>query len=203
MAAAPQLPALPSAIALFHQHIAQHSTTLVLREKMLSLSGDSFSISTVPGNTPIFSVSGSAFSLSGRKTISDTSGTPLFDIRKEHFKIPSTYYAETPNDEKKIFEVKGKFSLGSSKAVGVFEYQTQQGQRKAASLMMKGDFFDRKADITDEETGSVVGRIDRQFLNARELVGGQQTYAVTVAPGMDMAVVVAMCICLDERQNEK
>lgn len=68
---------------------------------------------------------------------------------------------------------------------------------------MKGDFFDRKASITDEATGQVVAVIDRQFLNARELLGGQQTYHVTVAPNVDLAIIVAMCICLDERRNEK
>lgn len=68
---------------------------------------------------------------------------------------------------------------------------------------MKGDFFDRKASITDQASGQVVAVIDRQFLNARELLGGQQTYHVTIAPNVDMAIIVAMCICLDERRNEK
>lgn len=67
---------------------------------------------------------------------------------------------------------------------------------------MKGDFFDRKADITDAATGQPLARIDRQFLNARELLGGQQTYHVTVAPNVDLAIIAAMCICLDERRNE-
>lgn len=67
---------------------------------------------------------------------------------------------------------------------------------------MKGDFFDRKADITDEATGQTVATIDRKFFNARELLGGQQTYIVTCAAGIDMAIICAMCICLDERRNE-
>lgn len=67
---------------------------------------------------------------------------------------------------------------------------------------MKGDFFDTHADITCERTGSVVARIDRKFFNASELLGGQQTYAVTIAAGVDMALIAGMCICLDERRNE-
>jgi uncharacterized protein YxjI len=69
--------------------------------------------------------------------------------------------------------------------------------------MMKGDFFDRKAEITDVATGQVAATIDRKFFNARELIGGQQTYVVTVSPGVDMALIVAMCIALDEKRNEK
>lgn len=199
---ASHLPHLPSPIALFPQFIARQSETLILKEKVLSLSGDSFSIKTYPGQQPVLSVSGNAFSLSGRKTITDMSGSPLFQIRKQHFKIPATYYAENLEGQK-IFEVQGKWSFGTSKAYGVFSYLDQaSGQTKQARLFMKGDFFDRGADITDEATGHVVARIDRKFLNARELLGGQQTYAVTVAPGMDLAVIVAMCICLDERRNE-
>lgn len=67
---------------------------------------------------------------------------------------------------------------------------------------MKGNFFDTKAAIRDEQTGAVVAKIDRQLFNARELLGGQQTYGVTVAPGMDMALIVVMVICLDEKRND-
>jgi uncharacterized protein YxjI len=199
----PHLPPLPTPIAIFPQFIARQTETLKLREKILSLSGDSFSIATHPGNQPVLSVAGTAFSLSGRKTVSDMSGTPLFQIRKQHFSFPATYYAEDP-EGRKFFEVEGKFSFGSSKAVGLFSYQDQQtNQLRQARLLMKGDFFDRKAEIVDEGTGLVVATIDRKFFNARELLGGQQTYVVGVAQGMDMAIVVAMCICLDERRNER
>lgn len=68
---------------------------------------------------------------------------------------------------------------------------------------MKGNFFDTYADITDSRTGQPVARIDRKMLNARELLTSQQTYVVTVAQGVDLALVTAMCICLDERRNER
>jgi uncharacterized protein YxjI len=92
-------------------------------------------------------------------------------------------------------------SVGSSKAVGVFKSTLGGGQD--CEWMMKGDFFDRKAEITDVATGQVVATIDRKFFNASELIGGQQTYVVTVSPGVDMALIVAMCIALDEKRNEK
>ncbi|ETN45155.1 uncharacterized protein HMPREF1541_10032 [Cyphellophora europaea CBS 101466] len=199
---AAQLQPLPRPIAIFPQFIARQSESIKLREKIMSLSGDSFYIETYPSKQPLLQVKGDAFSLSGRKAVADMQGNPLFTIRKQHFSIPSTYYAEDPAGNK-FFEVQGKWSLGSSKAVGVFSYRDQQtGQPREGRLFMKGDFFDRKADIKDEATGQVVATIDRKFLNARELLGGQQTYLVTCAPGIDMALICAMCICLDERRNE-
>lgn len=48
----------------------------------------------------------------------------------------------------------------------------------------------------------VVARIDRKLLSGKGLFFGRQTYAVTVAPGVDMALIAALCICLDEKNNE-
>jgi len=67
---------------------------------------------------------------------------------------------------------------------------------------MKGNWFDSAADIVNEKTGTVVGRIDRKLLSGRDLLFGQQTYALTVAPNVDLALMVAMCICMDEKNNE-
>lgn len=66
---------------------------------------------------------------------------------------------------------------------------------------MEGDFLDSRAEISTKE-GQVVALIDRKYFNAREFIGGQQTYGVTVAPNVDMAIIAAMCICLDELRNE-
>jgi uncharacterized protein YxjI len=67
---------------------------------------------------------------------------------------------------------------------------------------MKGNWRDTKAEIVDEATGAVVARIERKMFNAREILLHQQTYHLTVAEGVDMSLVVAMCICLDEMENE-
>lgn len=69
---------------------------------------------------------------------------------------------------------------------------------------MKGDFFSRSATIVDEATQLPVANIARSFGGnlGREMFAGKQTYLVNIAPNVDMALVVAMCIALDER-NEK
>jgi len=194
----PQLEGMAAAIGVFPQYIAQQSETLILKEKVLSLSGDSFSIKTIDGRA-LFQVKGNAFSLSGRKAVSDMAGNVLFELRKKHIAIHSTYYAEDASG-KQFFQVASKFKLLGSKAIGTF---TSAASGKAESLLMSGNFFDTTANIVDESTGKSVARVDRSFLNARELLGGQQTYVVTIAPGVDMAIVIAMCIALDEMRNDK
>jgi len=72
---------------------------------------------------------------------------------------------------------------------------------KEVEWVCKGDFLDRKATITMGDF--VVAEIGRNFFNAREFFGGQQTYQVSVVPGVDLALMAAVCICLDEKENEK
>jgi len=40
-------------------------------------------------------------------------------------------------------------------------------------------------------------------VNVREVFGDKQSYFVTVAPGVDLTLIAAICVCLDERENEK
>lgn len=61
--------------------------------------------------------------------------------------------------------------------------------------------MDTQADIIEESTQQPVATIQRK-LSVSEIFG-QQTYQVTVAPNVDMAIIVAMCICFDEKNNDK
>jgi len=194
--------------------VASHSETVILREKVMSLSGDSFEIALQTGE-PILRVEGKSLSLSGRKSVYDMNRKHLFDIVKEHLHIHATFAAVDPAGQK-LLEVKSSFArmfppslylakltstvLGS-KATATFT-NTAPGTSTVETLVMKGNFFDSAADIVDQKTGSVVGRIDRKLLSGRDLLFGQQTYALMVAPGVDKALLVAMCICMDEKNNE-
>ncbi|KAI1764632.1 DUF567-domain-containing protein [Hypoxylon sp. FL1150] len=192
----PQLTPFPRPIGVFTPFVANQSETLILKEKVLSLSGNSFDIALASGQ-PLFKVKGESFSLSHRMIVSDAAGNFLFCIRKKHFKLHSTYYAEGANGEE-IFEVQSKFKLAGSKFIGSFTSATGQKEE----LTMKGDWSDTTAEITDEASGQPVAAIYRDRWNAREWLGGQQTYNVTIAPNVDMAIIVAMCICLDMKRNE-
>jgi uncharacterized protein YxjI len=67
-----------------------------------------------------------------------------------------------------------------------------------ASVFIRFDLWE-----TDTQSpGVLVARIDRKILSGKDFFFGQQTYGVQVAPGVDMALIAAMCICLDEKNNE-
>lgn len=91
-------------IAIFEQFVSTEPQTLVLKEKVLSVSGDSFEIKLASGE-PLLKVHGAWVSLSGRKKVEDAHGKHLFDISKELLHLHTTYAIEDPH-HKKICEVK-------------------------------------------------------------------------------------------------
>lgn len=103
----PQLAPFPRPMGIFTPFVAKQTETLILKEKVLSLSGNSFDIGLANGQ-PIFKVKGESFSLSSRMNVSDMAGNLLFCIRKKHFKLHTTYYAESATG-KEIFEVQSRF----------------------------------------------------------------------------------------------
>lgn len=74
---------------------------------------------------------------------------------------------------------------------------------KQTTLKMKGDFLDRMTEIRLGDSDTIVARIDRHMFSGWATFGGPQTYFVTIAPNMDMVLVVAMCLCMDERRRAK
>jgi len=171
-------------------------TTLVMKEKVWSLSGDTFHI-VDESNHEVVQCRGQTLSLSDRKEFASSTGQPLFSLRTRLLSLHKSFYAEAPSGET-IFEVKGKFSIGSSKMVATF---VNASTKQNVELLIKGDWLDRSASITMGNI--VVAQISRSYFNMREVFGGQQTYYVTVAPGVDLAMLAAICVCLDERENEK
>ncbi|KAJ5630718.1 uncharacterized protein N7484_010818 [Penicillium longicatenatum] len=184
-------------IAIFDQFVKIEPQTLVLREKVLSVTGDSFEIKLANGET-LLKVHGAWVSLSGRKKVEDAHGNHLFDIVKEHLHLHTTFAIEDTH-RKKVCEVKSNLTLVGSKATATFT----DANDKARVFNMKGGWFDHSADIVDDKSGQTVARIDRKLLSGRDLVFGQQTYAVVVAPGVDAALIAALCICFDEKNNEE
>lgn len=67
---------------------------------------------------------------------------------------------------------------------------------------MKGEMFSSSATIIDQSTGNIVATIDRNF-SAGSFFKGTHNYALTVAQNVDLAVMVAFCICLDERRRAR
>ena len=135
---------------------APNSVTLTMKEKVLSLTGDDFTVKTVDGND-VCKVKGKYFSIHDSKKFTDMKGDELFTIKNKMLSIHKSFKGESPNGFG--FEVKGHFSIGSSKSSVHF---TNAADGKEYELKVKGDWFDRSAAITLDDRP--VAEIKRKVL---------------------------------------
>jgi uncharacterized protein YxjI len=73
-------------------------------------------------------------------------------------------------------------------------------------LVLKGDRYTRSSASIyigePKQGGQAVARIVRNITgNHCSMFGKQQTYQLVVEPGVDAAIMVALCIAFDERKN--
>ena len=78
---------------------------------------------------------------------------------------------------------------------------TNASNNEPVELELKGDWLDRSAKVTFQ--GRPVATIGRSYMNFGQMFSDRQTYYVTVAPGVDLALMAAICVCLDERENDQ
>jgi uncharacterized protein YxjI len=145
----------------------------------------------------IFKINVNTFSLSFQKRVFDFKDNHLFTFYKKTLSFPKLFYAKSPAGAK-LFEVKGKLYFDSVKAVGHFLNAINHEQKY---LKIQESFFGTKTHITDKKNRQVIAEINKQRWNARQLVTNHGTYEVTVAPGVDMALIVAMVIYLDKTRQ--
>ncbi|KAG7562903.1 hypothetical protein FFLO_01593 [Filobasidium floriforme] len=196
----PPLQPVPQPIGVipyYTQHRGQ--IALKVRERKMSFSGDDFAVKDAYNGQTMFQVDGSAFSFRQNKSVKDARGQKLFTIQHKLLSIHSTYQGIDPTSGSVLFTVKSSLSFGTKLTA---TFKNLAGDGRDHELVLRGDLLDRSAEITTEG-GVPVARISRSFANAGEIFFDNQTYIVTVAPGVDAALLLAICICLDEKANEK
>ncbi|EIN12607.1 hypothetical protein PUNSTDRAFT_60896 [Punctularia strigosozonata HHB-11173 SS5] len=180
----------------------RHPTELALKikEKRLSWSGDDFTIRDAMTETPIFRVNGKTFTWHGRQQLVDAQGAPLMDISFEpmHF-VHSVFNGHDPVTKERLFRIRSKVSFGANLII-TFQNKCGPYAGREMELSLKGDFFAREATI--QYDGAVIARIDRKFWNSRQFIFDQQSYILTVGPGVDIAFMVALCLCLDQLRDD-
>ena len=103
-----QLPPLPHHLGVLPNYYANQPTTLVMREKIMSFTGNDYHIKSTEGAS-ILRVRGNAMSLSERSEVLDNQGLLLFTVRRRLLSFLKDYYAEDPSGNK-FLTVDGEFS---------------------------------------------------------------------------------------------
>ncbi|KAJ9091076.1 hypothetical protein QFC19_009250 [Naganishia cerealis] len=205
--APPPLAPVPMPIGVipyYTQH--QQQIALKVRERKMSFSGDDFTVKDAMSGQVMFKVEGSSLSIRDNKkrtsllipAIVDARGQKLFKLKKKLIAIHATYIGTAPNSDEEVFKIKSSLSFGTKLTA---TFRNVAGDGKETELVLRGNILDRSAEITTS-SGIPVARISRSFMNAGEAFFDKQTYILTIAPGVDAALLLAICICLDEKANE-
>jgi len=166
-----------------------------MKEKVFSLTGDDFAIKTVDG-LEVCRCKGKVLSIHDTKKFTDVAGQEIFELKNKKLALFKSFVATSPVGHN--FTVKGHFAIGKSHSTCEFKNFSDS---QPVELEIHGDWFDRSARI--EFGGRTVAHISRSFFNVREMFGDKQTYFVSVAGNVDLSMIAALCVCLDERENEK
>ncbi|RFU27750.1 hypothetical protein B7463_g8588, partial [Scytalidium lignicola] len=186
---------LNSPIGLNPDHIRRQPTTLILKQKILSLAADhGFDIEDEYGN-PIINVHSKVFTLHNRKYIDDMQGNNLFEISESIIKVIPKFHFTTP-DGQEVMTLKSHFTLFKTKMDVTFT-NFFDGNQVELTAHANWTAWDGEIRFGDQ----VIAIISRQLLNGRELLG-DRTYALTVAPGVDPIMAAGIAICMDAKEHQ-
>ncbi|KAI8914052.1 tubby C-terminal-like domain-containing protein [Powellomyces hirtus] len=178
--------------------------TLVLKGK-LSWSGDDYSIKDAHTDTPCFQVEGKMKSIKAKKTFLDAYGEPAFNMKLQLTSLVRKHIVYKGTDStSQLFKIETKFALKPN----LYIHFNNLVDGVPCELGCKGDWRARQCvlwldrGMKGKENRVVVGHISSSALNAAKQLFDKQTYFLRIAPGVDMALMVAICVALDVEVNE-
>ena len=153
----------------------------IVKQRILSFS-DSFVIHD-ENKRPVYRVEGKLFAFGDKLKIYDMNGQELVYIQQKLFKLFPEYHLY--ENGKRMAVVKKRLSLFKPK----FDIESQSG-----AYTVDGNFFAYNFRILKE--GSVVARVDKAFFAFKD------TYSVNISPGEDAALLLAVCIVIDQTLHD-
>jgi len=174
--------------------LAQRPVTLYLKEHVLSFSGDDFSIKDSNGMS-YFKCKGKYITIHDRKYLYDIYNNPIITI-KENISLRFKQTLNDPKSGDKIASIK-KTSLLSFRSLTVKFFNKATNRKEI--LTVKGDLMSLSCGIYYGK--NMIARVSKK-LDAKTLFTNKDTYALEIAPNVDMALMVAIAIIFDEFKHE-
>ncbi len=179
-----------------------HPVTLNLREKLFSFSGDDFKISCAATGTPYFQCQGKTWSLREKKVLRDAYGTPVANFKEKLLSFTDSFDIYSgENSDKKICKCTTSYTFVKAKMYAFFQ-DAVSGAQKA--IVLKGDWRDKRCVIYlgEPKSGGVpIAKVFRPFSLKGHLFD-KDSYRLEIAAGVDIALLVILCIAFDEHQRD-
>ncbi|TFL02384.1 tubby C-terminal-like domain-containing protein [Pterulicium gracile] len=175
--------------------------TLKLEEQLLVGAGDDFYITDAFTGETVLGCTAQPISMSQRKQFFDAKGQLLFRIDRKLLAWERTFLGTAAHNENQLVFTLKSASGWNGTSFSVTFVNAADGQNLEICLL--GDILALEAVITLGQGGPVIGRITREHMDARLMRTGQHTYYLTVAPGVDISLLSAICVCLDEVRDAR
>jgi len=179
-----------------------HPVQLRLREKYFSFSGDDFKISDASTGVVYFQCKGKVLSIRDKKVLLDNQGVPVLNLQDKLLAFTDKYRVYAGSDStRQICKFNSQITFLKAKISTSF---TDIVTGRPRYLVLKGDWRDKRCVVylgEPKQGGIPIGKIFRP-LTGRTWALGVDDYILEIAPGVDIALMVIMCIALDEHQRD-
>eukprot|EP00172_Hildenbrandia_rubra_P001761 Plantae.Rhodophyta-Hildenbrandia_rubra.ctg2352.p1 GENE.Plantae.Rhodophyta-Hildenbrandia_rubra.ctg2352~~Plantae.Rhodophyta-Hildenbrandia_rubra.ctg2352.p1 ORF type:complete len:357 (+),score=58.20 Plantae.Rhodophyta-Hildenbrandia_rubra.ctg2352:168-1238(+) len=177
-------------------HTFSRPMTFVLKEKVLSLSGDSFSVKDDSGRTH-YKVEGKLLSIRDKKVLCDSHGHKLYRMKESLISLRSRQQILDAKTGRAVVTLRQKsfVPLMGISTVLVWKGDSDHG---TPWLSCKGSFLRKNFIISDASTGREVCSVKRKSFNLKNIIFEKDTYIAQVAAGVDSALMVFLVVAIDE-----
>lgn len=171
-----------------------------LKEKVMSLSGDSFTVKDVGSGAVAFKMKGNITAvLSERKVLYDARGNALYNLTEAMFSLRDRMTIADATTRAPVLVLRKK---GVIPMMGTGTIQCWVGGKEGGApyLTAKGNLLRKSFSITDA-AGGMVASVERKS-NIRSVVLEKDSYVLRVEPGVDTALMVALAVSIDEHYRD-
>jgi uncharacterized protein YxjI len=175
---------------------------VAIQERGISFTGEDFDVCELPGQAPVCRVRGALLHLPGKDQMRLTSAAD----GKVHAKLDRKLMAITPTydlyrgNEKIAWIERAKLALTDTFEVHLESAFHFGPIKPPAAYKLEGDFLDRTFRMKDDK-GRTVAMISKDGFFPQ--FDAFNHYQVSIAPGMDVGLVVACACAIDEELDEE
>ncbi|BEI81550.1 hypothetical protein CcaverHIS002_0207100 [Cutaneotrichosporon cavernicola] len=182
-------------IQVVRGYVRDEQTTLEIRKKIMMI--EETSVVMDGRRRPVATIKGNAFWFNTFKAIYDADGTVL--LFKMRYDWPSFQRRFSCEDEqgRELFRIKRKFKWCGIKLIATIPSTVGD-----LTLQLTDVDCGHAAKIKDLRSGAVVATISYALWRSDLVLQNREAYTVNVAGGVDLSVIVALCLAWDQAKED-
>lgn len=175
------------------QYVSNTVQSYAVAKKKLSVSKGDWNITDQAGHSA-FKVDGRIASMRDKRFLRDAAGNVILSMKKKLITMHDTWEILTGNGDQVIATCKKSSVVQFKTSMDVMLASSTTGKH-TPDYQVKGDFFDRN--LTVFRGAEQAALVTRQ-ITFTTVILDKDTFGVTIFPGVDQALVLALIVIMDE-----